>query len=61
MVKSMIEKSSLLSKLFVIIINIIYIFSLDEDNEEPENYSLEDIKTKLMVLDEKIADDMWFI
>jgi len=57
----MIEKSSLLSKLFVIIINIIYIFSLDEDNEEPENYSLEDIKTKLMVLDEKIADDMWFI
>jgi hypothetical protein len=39
----------------------IYIFSLDDDNEEPENYSLDDIKTKLMVLDEKIADDMWFI
>jgi eukaryotic translation initiation factor 2C len=35
--------------------------SLDGDNEEPENYSLEDIKTNLMVLDEKIADDMWFI
>jgi hypothetical protein len=43
------------------ITNIIYIFSLDEDNEEPENYSLDDIKTKLMVLDGKIVDDMWFI
>jgi hypothetical protein len=43
------------------IATIIYIFSLDDDNEEPENYSLEDIKTKLMVLDEKIADEMWFI
>lgn len=39
----------------------IFIFSLDGENEEPENYSLDDIKTKLMVLDSKIADDMWFI
>jgi hypothetical protein len=38
-----------------------FFYSLDGDNEEPENYSLEDIKTNLMVLDEKIADDMWFI
>lgn len=41
--------------------DISFVFSVDEDNEEPESYSLDDIKTKLMVLDEKIADDMWFI
>ncbi|CAF1246863.1 unnamed protein product [Rotaria sp. Silwood1] len=35
--------------------------SVDENNEEPETYSLDDIKTKVMVLDEKITDDMWFI
>ncbi|CAF2681440.1 unnamed protein product [Rotaria sp. Silwood2] len=35
--------------------------SLDENNEEPESYSLDDIKTKVMVLNEKITDDMWFI
>ncbi len=40
---------------------MIYISSLDEDNEEPENYSLNDIQTELMMLDGKIADDMWFI
>ncbi|CAF4783487.1 unnamed protein product [Rotaria sp. Silwood1] len=33
---------------------------LDENNEEPESYSLDDIKTKVMVSDEKIADDRWF-
>ena len=38
-----------------------YIFSTDEDDEDPENYTIEDIKTKLMVLDEKVADDMWFL
>lgn len=32
--------------------------SIHEENEEPENYTLEDVNTKLMVLDEKIADDM---
>ncbi len=58
--KSMIQKSMIIS-IRVMIATIIYIFSLDDDNEEPENYSLEDIKTKLMVLDEKIADEMWFI
>ncbi|CAF4025256.1 unnamed protein product [Rotaria sp. Silwood2] len=35
--------------------------SLDEDTEEPESYSLDDIKTKLMTLDEKLVDDMWFL
>ncbi|CAF3974965.1 unnamed protein product [Adineta steineri] len=35
--------------------------SLDDDNEELENYTLDDIKTKLMILDEKVADDMWFL
>ncbi|CAF3801905.1 unnamed protein product [Rotaria socialis] len=34
--------------------------SLNEDNEEPEQYSLDDIRTKLMELNEKVADDMWF-
>ncbi len=47
--------------IIVIITNMIYISSLDEDNEEPENYSLNDIQTELMMLDGKIADDMWFI
>lgn len=37
-----------------------------EDNDEDyveniENVSVEDIKTKLMVLDPKIANDMWFV
>ncbi len=55
-------EKGIISLFYVIMItNIIYIFSLDEDNEEPENYSLDDIKTKLMVLNGKIADDMWFI
>ncbi|CAF4038167.1 unnamed protein product [Rotaria magnacalcarata] len=35
--------------------------SLNEDNEEPDEYSLDDIKTKLMELNEKVADDMWFL
>ncbi|CAF4882836.1 unnamed protein product [Rotaria sp. Silwood1] len=35
--------------------------SFDENNEELESYSLDDIKTKVMALDEKIADDMWLI
>ena len=39
----------------------LYYFSLDENIAEPENYSLDDIKTKVMVLNEKIADDMWFL
>jgi len=60
-VKNIIEKGIVSSILVVIIFNIIYIFSLEEDNEEPENYSLDDIKTELMVLDEKVADEMWFI
>jgi hypothetical protein len=55
-------KKGIISLLHMIMItNIIYTFSLDENNEEPENYSLDDIKTKVMVLDEKIADDMWFL
>ncbi len=49
------------SKLAVIINHVMYIFSTNEDNEELENYSLDDIKTKLMVLDDKVADDMWFL
>jgi hypothetical protein len=57
----MLEKGMRSSKSIVILIDIMSIFSLEEDNEEPENYSLEDIKTKLMVLDEKVADDMWFL
>jgi len=60
-VKNIIEKGIVSSILLFIIFNIIYIFSLEEDNEEPENYSLDDIKTELMVLDEKVADEMWFI
>ncbi len=43
------------------ITNIIYILSVEEDNEEPEDYSLDDINTKVMVLNENIADDMWFL
>lgn len=31
------------------------------DEEDPKSYSLEDIKTKVMILDPKIANDMWFI
>jgi hypothetical protein len=57
----MLEKGMRSSKSIVILIDIMSICSLEEDNEEPENYSLEDIKTKLMVLDEKVADDMWFL
>ncbi|CAF3230385.1 unnamed protein product [Rotaria socialis] len=33
----------------------------DGDDEQLENYSIDDIQTKLMVLDPKVADDMWFI
>jgi hypothetical protein len=29
--------------------------------ENVENVSMDDIKTKLMVLDPKIANDMWFV
>ena len=32
-----------------------------EEDELPASYSLDDIKTKLMVLDAKVADEMWFI
>ena len=42
-------------------ISFVYIFSFDEDSESPETYSLDDIKTNLMVLDAKVANDMWFI
>ena len=55
-------EKSIKSFILVIMINcIIYIFSLEEDNEEPESYSLDDIKTKLMVLNENVVDDMWFL
>lgn len=33
----------------------------DGDNENVENVSVEDIKTKLMVLDPKVANEMWFV
>ncbi len=33
----------------------------EEDVENIENVSMDDIKTKLMVLDPKIANDMWFV
>jgi hypothetical protein len=33
----------------------------DEFVENAENVSMDDIKTKLMVLDPKIANDMWFV
>ncbi|CAF3078686.1 unnamed protein product, partial [Rotaria sp. Silwood2] len=33
----------------------------DGDDEQLESYSLDDITTKLMVLDPKVANDMWFI
>ncbi|CAM4809194.1 unnamed protein product [Rotaria magnacalcarata] len=33
----------------------------DGDDEQLEKYSIDDIQTKLMVLDPKVADDMWFI
>ncbi|CAF1041399.1 unnamed protein product [Rotaria sordida] len=36
-------------------------FDDDNNDEEPESYSIDDIKTKLMILDSKVADDMWFI
>ncbi|CAF1509791.1 unnamed protein product, partial [Adineta steineri] len=32
-----------------------------DDSESPQNYSLDDIKTQLMILDPKVANDMWFI
>lgn len=35
-------------------------FDGDED-EQPVSYSIDDIKTKLMVFDPKVADDMWFV
>ncbi len=56
------EKYEFILKKFIRMMNLFdYIFSIDEDDEDPENYTMEDIKTKLMVLDEKVADDMWFI
>ena len=61
MVKNMIKKGMKSSILSDMINNIIYIFSVEEDNEEPEDYSLDDINTKVMVLNENIADDMWFL
>lgn len=46
-------------------------FDFDDNNQEHEsdgdyvenveNVSIDDIKTKLMVLDPKIANDMWFV
>jgi hypothetical protein len=55
-------KKGMKSSVFVdMITNIIYILSVEEDNEEPEDYSLDDINTKVMVLNENIADDMWFL
>ncbi|CAF3937251.1 unnamed protein product [Rotaria sp. Silwood2] len=33
----------------------------DGDDEQLESYSLDDITTKLMVLDPKVVNDMWFI
>jgi hypothetical protein len=33
----------------------------EEDVENAEDISMDDIKTKLMVLDPKIANDMWFV
>ena len=33
----------------------------DEDADDPTSYSLEDIKTKVMIFDPKVANDMWFI
>ncbi|CAF1024442.1 unnamed protein product [Rotaria sp. Silwood1] len=33
----------------------------DNNDEEPASYSIDDIKTKLMILDSKVVDDMWFI
>ena len=35
-------------------------FDGDED-DQPASYSIDDIKTKLMVFDPKVADDMWFV
>ncbi|UJR20428.1 hypothetical protein I4U23_023559 [Adineta vaga] len=35
--------------------------SIGEENEDSEDYSLDDIKTELMMLDTKISDDMWFL
>ncbi|CAF1457105.1 unnamed protein product [Adineta ricciae] len=32
-----------------------------DDDDEPQTYSLDDIRTQLMILDPKVADDMWFI
>ncbi|CAF3663795.1 unnamed protein product [Adineta steineri] len=32
-----------------------------DDSESSQNYSLDDIKTQLMILDPKVANDMWFI
>ncbi len=54
--KIMIEKGIRLSIFVFMMIDVMSSFSLDEENEEPD-----DIKTKLMVLDEKIADNMWFL
>jgi hypothetical protein len=32
-----------------------------EDDEDPESYTMEDVKTKLMVLNPEISDKMWFL
>ncbi|CAF3752243.1 unnamed protein product [Rotaria sordida] len=32
-----------------------------DDEDDPTSYSLEDIKTKVMIFDPKVANDMWFI
>ena len=32
-----------------------------DDEDDPASYSLEDIRTKVMIFDPKVANDMWFI
>ncbi|CAF1173593.1 unnamed protein product [Rotaria sp. Silwood1] len=32
-----------------------------DDEDDSTSYSLEDIKTKVMIFDPKVANDMWFI
>ncbi|CAF0793711.1 unnamed protein product [Adineta steineri] len=51
--------------------NAAHAFDFDDDDvrkqqsaeniDEPENLSLEDIKTKVMILNDKIQDNMWFV
>ena len=37
------------------------VFSEGDDLDDQENFTLEDIKTKVMLLNDKIQNNMWFV